>query len=1204
MDKGAIKTFAIEARKILMKSAATQAGFYGVTKDGCADPIQKGAGFEVYRTIAGTENRIYGNDINRRRKLKEAVESQGFDQVIEETAYTWFNRLIAIRFMEVNGYLPTRTRVLSSETGSNTPDLVAQYLDVDLGMSDEEIEKVAGSIKDNRYDDAFALLFVKQCNALNELLPKLFEKTDDYMELLLKLSYTSDGVVRMLVDSIPESNFNVEEEGQVEIIGWMYQYYNTEPKSAAFAKKGKVTKEEIPAVTQLFTPDWIVRYMVENSLGRLWIEGHSDDELKENWRYYLEETKQEQILEEQLEKIRSEHTALNPEEIKIIDPCMGSGHILVYAFDLLVQIYESQGYSTRDIPQLILENNLFGLDIDNRAAQLAYFAVMMKACQYNRRFLRKKIQPFIMVIPESNNIKTYQFKYFGNRIENREKILRQVKELIEATKDAKEFGSLIDVADLDWNQMMDFANDLQVDGQLTLDVIGIEETQSRLQDLINLGIVLAKKYEVVCTNPPYMNKKAMNETLNSFLVDRYPDVRNDLFAVFISKAEQLCARNGYISMIVQNALMFLTGFEKLRDDLLEKEIVNLLHLGPRAFDEIGGEVVQSCTFSIRNTVCANGYKGEYHRLIKGIGEKAKEQDFISKKYTYSIDQWQFKRIPGHPFAYWISPIVIDSFENCALGDLADPRQGLSTSDNERFLRLWFENDVNNIAFGCESHEQSAELCKKWYPYNKGGSFRKWYGNVDYTINWQYDGKELREWADWLNKHRTPMGRLVSKEYYFKKGMSWSALTTGNISFRYTPKGFLFDSKGPMCFPFEDEKFEYIFAFLNSKVAMMFLELLAPTLDFNQGPIRKLPFKFDANFYDEIKELVHRNIAISKMDWDDNETSWDFSRHPLVNVQRVEKEESLLLERIYYEWVSTCNERLAELRKNEEAINRIFIDIYGLNNTLAPEIDDCEIVLHRPNENDDVKRLISYAVGCMFGRYSLDKEGLEYAGGQWNKALYGRFVPDEDNCIPITDEAYFGDDIVGLFCEFIKIVYGKETLEQNLDFIAKALGNKGKTTLEVIRNYFLNDFFKDHCAAYSVAGSGKRPIYWLFDSGKQNGFKCLIYMHRYDKDTVGRVRSDYLRKAQDAIEAALKNAEYTIANSTSAVDKAAATKKREKYIKQLNETRAYFQALSHVALQRIEIDLDDGVKTNYAKFQGIEIVDENGKKQKIDLLAKI
>lgn len=1206
MEKTAIKNFAIEARKILMRSAEVQAGLYGVTKDGCSNPIQKGAGFEVYQTVAGTENRIYGEDISKRRDLVDAVNEIGFAQVMEKAAYTWFNRLIAIRFMEVNDYLPTRTRVLSSATGSKTPDIVTEYREVNLNLTDEDLEKVQMCIKENKYDDAFEYLFVKQCKELKRVLPKLFKKTDDYMELLLKLSYINDGVVRMLVDTIPECNFNVQDEGQVEIIGWMYQYYNTEPKSAAFGKKGKITKEEIPAVTQLFTPDWIVRYMVENSLGRLWIEGHPDtwELLKDNWKYYLEEAQQEPEVQLHLAEIRKEYAQLNPEDLTFMDCCMGSGHILVYAFDVLIQIYESMGYSRRMAVQEILKHNLYGLDIDDRAAQLSYFAVMMKALEYDKRFFNRdeQPQPQVYAIQESNTVKREQLKYFGSGLSEAEKAtaLEQMNGLLDTFTDGKEYGSILTVESYDWELLNRFAGNMETLGQMNFETYGISETQKKILNLIEIGKVMAQKYWVISTNPPYMGLKKMTGPLVEKITSEYSIAKSDLATVFMVKGILMTKATGVFASITQHAWLFQTTYEKLRSELSQYSFSSMIHLGSSAFEEISGEVVQTTAFSI-NKWKIKGYRTTISRLVDS---KNKEQDYFSIPLK-SIDLSRFADTPGGILAYWLSDKVVKALTNNTISSYVHNFQGIIPGKPE-YLRLWQEVMFNRVE---KNYSEPAALKKidAFFPYAKGGSFRRWYGNNNYVIHWKNDGRDFVR------------SRTENREFFFKAGITWSDISTGLFSARQFESGQLFDAAGPVIILFDDSLTLYIMAFMNTNVFQSLIAIICQGLHYGNGAVISRPIIIQCK--NKVESKVKENIKLARNDWDSFEISWDFMKHPLIRcneeIKDVTSTLNLLnknytsisdshcsLEQSFLLWQNECQERFEQLKSNEEELNQVFIDIYGLQDELTPDVEDKDITVRKADLKRDIRSLISYAVGCMFGRYSLDVEGLAYAGGEWDSSKYKTFIPDDDNCIPITDEEYFEDDIVGRFCEFLKVVFGEESLEENLNYVAQALGNKGNTSREIIRNYFLNDFFKDHCSTYSVTGSGKRPIYWLFDAGKQNGFKCLIYMHRYDKDTVNRVRSEYLKKMQDAIEGALKNAEYAVDNSSSAVDRAAATRKRDKYIKQLNEIRAYYPALSHMALQRIEIDLDDGVKTNYAKFQGIETVDENGKKQKVDLLAKI
>ena len=1238
MNKNAIKKFAIDARNKLIASVTDKAGMLGITPNNCSEAITKGADFEVYKTAAGTEG-----------KLVDQIHARGFEAVVEEVAYTWFNRICAIRFMEVNDYMyPVRVRVLSSEKeGKNEPDVVTMAPDIDWDFTDKEREEIIDAKMNNRLDDLFRMLFIKQCNLLHEVLPGLFEETEDYTEMLLNISFTNeDDVIRMLVDGIDEKDFNitsVDEDGkvagQVEIIGWLYQYYNTEPKNKAFAKKTKITKEEVPAVTQLFTPDWIVRYMVENSLGRMWVEGHPDEELKSKWKYYLDEAEQEEFVQHELDKIKAEYATLKPEDIKLIDPCMGSGHILVYAFDVFMQIYENAGWSQRDAAQSIIQNNIYGLDIDDRAAQLSYFAVLMKARQYDRRILTRGIEPNVYAVQESNGINRGQLKYFGTGLTDTEKnvAVSQMEGLLNTLNDAKEYGSLLNVEDYDWELLEKFVENTDTESQISFDTYGLDETAEQLKRLIRIGKVMAQKYEIVATNPPYAGTSNLSAKMNNFVKKNYPDSKADLFAVFIERCGEILKKNGYQAMITQHSWMFLTSYEKLRMKLQQKTIINMAHLGARAFEEIAGEVVQTASFVLSKRKI-NNYIASCSRLVEASSQSKKEELYLQKKEIYYSRQENYEKIQGAPIAYWVSENIINAFDaDKLLKDVVTASVGIQTGDNEKFIHLWWEIKKENINYGAMSIEDSYQD-KKWFPYNKGGEYRKWYGNDATVIDWKNDGEDIIRNSQITGHHY----QQYAEELKFKPLVTWSRISTGAPAFRIKKYGYLSDMAGFSMFSsIIDLKF--IVAFCNSVVAKKFLEFLAPTLNYMIGPVTSMPIKsFDKNKEGILNE-VNSAIKISKEDWDSFETSWDFKRHPLISV--ISQNRTLFdditevdLAECYTCWENECNERFNQLKANEEELNRIFIDIYGLQDELTPEVEDKDVTVRKADLQRDIKSLVSYAVGCMFGRYSLDEEGLVLAGQPFEAHFFeasapvcgtgfagasgasvptGEFYyktdddvkkctynPDKDNIIPICDEEYFSDDIVSRFCEWVKIVYGEKSLKTNLDFIAKALGNKGNTSREVIRNYFLNDFFKDHCNTYSVTGSGKRPIYWLFDSGKQNGFKALIYMHRYDADTVGRVRTDYLHRAQKYVETAMQSAQYTIDNATSSSEKSKATKAATKYTKQLAEMRIYDEAIAHVANQRIEIDLDDGVKVNYAKFQGVEVAQEGKKTLKVDLLAKI
>lgn len=1181
MNKTAIKNFAIWARNKLIADVSYDARLIGITEDGIAKPLPQSFGGTQFFDIGTAEPySISGEAVRQRDKLIEVIQQKekdtdyktAYQYVIEEVAYTWFNRLIAIRFMEVNDYLPSHIRVLSSESGKLEPDLVTTPFDAELPFTAEEEVQIFQLKQDNKLDEVFRILFLKQCNALNEILPALFEKTKNYTELLLSLSVIDqDGVVYHLIHDIPEDDFNIERGGQVEIIGWLYQYYNTEPKAAAFAKNGKITKEEIPAVTQLFTPDWIVRYMVENSLGRLWVEGHPDCGLKENWKYYLEEAQQEPEVQVKLAEIRKEYAALNPEDIKLIDPCMGSGHILVYAFDVLMQIYESAGYSQRDAAKSILEHNIYGLDIDDRAYQLAYFAVMMKARQYNRRILNGENTCHVYAIQESNSINRAHLKYFGAGMDDIEKnaAKMQLEGLLDTLTDAKEYGSILNVESYNWDLLRRFVAAEDTDGQISMDSVGVEDTAEQLNQLIDIGETMARKYWVTCTNPPYAGTSNLSANVNNFVKKNYPDSKADLFAVFIERCRQMTVNNGFQAMITQQAWMFLTSFDALRIKLLSNvTISSMAHLGTKAFDEIGGEVVQTTSFVLQNCQL-DGYIGIYCRLIDGNSQTEKEKIFLSETEQFVQKQNKFFEIPSTPIAYWVSNSIYDAFESgIPLKNFADLRQGMSTANNDLFLRLWFEVSEDNISYHSETTQQAIESKKKWFPHTKGGGARKWYGNNDYIVNWYNDGEEIRNY---------PGSAPRSTQYYFREGLSWSTLSSDFISFRYEPKGFTMNTKGSICYLKKADLQNYICGLLNSKPTMRFLELLAPTLDYSQGPVGKVPVLLEAENKEKVELATLENIRLSKEDWDSFETSWDFKKHPLLrNVSTISE--------AFTQWQAECDDRFNKLKANEEELNRIFIDIYGLQDELTPEVEEKDVTVRKADLQRDIKSLLSYAVGCMFGRYSLDVEGLAYAGGEWDSSKYQSYIPDADNVIPITDEEYLDDDIVSRLCAWLKVVYGADTLEANLDYIAKALGNKGSTSREIIRNYFLNDFFKDHCQTYSVTGSGKRPIYWLFDSGKQNGFKALVYLHRYTPDTIGNLRIDYLHKMQRVYESEINRMQDMMDHSGNAREVAAASKRKDKLAKQLKECREYDEKISHLALSRIELDLDDGVKVNYRKLQ--------------------
>lgn len=1177
MNKTAIKNFAVWARRKLISDITYKAGMLGITDSGIAEPLPISTKDLQFFDI-GTKDyaEVSGNEISQRKALVDAIKrkektsktyKEAFEYIVEEVAYTWFNRLIAIRFMEVNDYLPSGIRVLSSENPAKSePDFVTTPFDTDLDFTSVEQDKVMQLKDENKLDELFRMLFIKQCNNLHEILPELFEKIDDYTELLLTISFTDkDGVVNHLVHDIEEKDFNAAEEGQVEIIGWLYQYYNTEPKDTVFAnlkKNIKISKDNIPAATQLFTPDWIVRYMVENSVGRLWIEGHSNDSLKSEWKYYLEEAEQESEVKKQLEEIRNEYKNITPEEIKVIDPCMGSGHILVYAFDVFMQIYESYGYTQRDAARSILKNNLYGIDIDYRAYQLAYFAVMMKGRQYDRRFFTRNLVPNLaystpVYYSSKANLLGDKFASYLDNCAFAEKAgLGSLRN--ETYYTAENIDNILKSCDAFQYDIFD-----------RNDIILMCQAAANGLKLID---ILSQHYDVVVTNPPYMSSSGMSLALSKYLKDYYPDSKSDLFAAFIERCGQLTKKNGYYAMITQHSWMFLSSFEKLRAKLLNTvNIVTMAHLGARAFEEIGGEVVQTTSFVIRKNYIAN-YKGKYCRLIEPVTQQGKEEMFLTGTNRYIAKQESFSKIPGTPIAYWASSKMLQAFSNGKKFG-GDTKKGVLTGKNDVFLRLWYEVALEKIGYNLSSHDEMLASKKKWFPVTSGGLKRKWYGNFDTIVNLENDGFEI--------KRTVTNYRLRDPQYYMREAVTWTEVSSGIFSCRYVPKGILFGNGGPVSF-FNNDNLHYHLGLLNSNTVMSIMSYLAPTVNYGPEQIEKIPLLIEEK--DIVDSFVKENISISKKDWDSFETSWDFRKHPLISGQclvdsKEKTNHSSLITDHYNHWKQECNDRFNQLKANEEELNRIFIDIYGLQDELTPEVEDKDVTVRKADLQREIKSLISYAVGCMFGRYSLDEYGLAYAGGEWDDNKYKTFIPDKDNCIPITDEEYLEEDIVGKFVEFISTVYGEETREENLDFIANALGNKGNTSREVIRNYFLNDFMKDHIKTYQ-----KRPIYWLYDSGKQNGFKALIYMHRYNADTTGNMRVEYLHRMQTVYEKELARMQEIVDNSSDNREISAANKRKEKLQKQLKETKEYDAKVAHLALSRIDIDLDDGVKVNYEKVQ--------------------
>lgn len=1192
MDKTAIKNFSIWARNKLIADITYKAGLLGVTEEGIKDALpQSTQDAEFYDIGTKEPYAIHGEEIKQRKELVAAIKRKAtqldykdaYRNVVEEVAYTWFNRLIAIRFMEVNDYMPAHIRVLSSDSKNKLePDLVTTPFDAEIEFTQAETEKIIQMKNDNQVDALFRFLFIKQCNALNAYLPKLFEKTSDYTELLLNVSVTDqDGIVYHLTHDIKEADFNISDlgedgkpTGQVEIIGWMYQYYNTEPKDEIFAllkSNVKITKERIPAATQLFTPDWIVRYMVENSVGRLWLEGHEDNNLKNEWKYYLDEAEQEADVAEQLRTIREEYKNIKPEEIKVIDPCMGSGHILVYAFDVLMQIYESYGYSRRDAAVSIVQNNIYGLDIDDRAFQLAYFAIMMKARSYNRRFLTLEIEPNLSAIQESNGLQ-YD-KDMGDFLLSEEH-RDTLKYLLNTFVDAKEYGSILNVEKRDYDGFLEAWN-LTAEATLgnVVMMLWYNECNQIVPILAKQAKILSQKFECVITNPPYMGASNGSLKLNEYLKVNYPNTKSDLFAAFIEKGSSLAKDTGLISLITQHSWMFLASYERLRETILRKTTVNMAHLGARAFEEIAGEVVQTTSFVLCNRY-VNNYAGTFLRLVDYGGQQLKENAFLDKQQVYISTVNRFDGIPGKPFAYWVSDEFVNIFNNPLFYEYSISDGQNKTGNNARFVRDFWEVAKDDIGIN-----------KKWLFYAKGGGYRKWYGNLQDVVDWSEPTRQFYR--------EDRICRIIPEYLWYKKGITWGLITTTIPSFRILPEAATFDVGGSSIFLKDEKYFNYYLGLFNSKVYLAVAKVLNPTINVQVKDIRNMPIIYKD--VEKVNALVENIVELTKADWDMSETSWGFKKHPFIAISQ---EKGLFeVSKCFDEFSKECEDRFVRVRELEEEINRIFISNYGLEKEIVPDVDDKEISVRLADKKLDVSLFISYVIGCLFGRYSIDKEGIVYAGGQWKPEEYKEIIPDEDNIMIITDEEYIEDDVTSRFVEFIAKVFGHENLESNLDFIAEALETKGNSNREKIRNYFLTRFVVEHNSNYSVT-SGKRPIYWLFDSGKQNGFKALVYLHRYNADTIGNLRVDYLHRMERIYESEINRMQDTIDNSSNAREVTAATKRKEKLQRQLKECQEYDEKIGHLALSRIEIDLDDGVKINYEKVQTAS----DGKKYQV--LAKI
>lgn len=1171
MDKNAIKKYAVWARKELISRVAQKAQQYGITE---TEMVDAGAD-SVNGKVLSTE------EMQQRRALIAQINEKGYQQVMEEVAYTWFNRFSALRFMEVNGYLPSHVRVFTDENNAFKPQILAEALHLELDKLDKN--KVYALKETEQTEELYKYLLIVQCNALNSILPGMFQTIADYTELLLPDNLLREGsIIEQMISQIPEDNW----QDAVQIIGWLYQYYNSEKKDEVFAalkKNVKITKENIPAATQLFTPDWIVRYMVENSLGRLWAEGHPDakaqllptpeeqaaytagnrDPEDTKWHYYLEEAQQEPQVQAQLSEISKQYADLTPEQIKVIDPCCGSGHILAYLFDVLMQIYENYGYTPRDAVASILQNNLYGLDIDDRAAQLAYFAVMMKARRYDRRFFSHTTQPHVYAIEESNRIEKPDVEYFCN---GKPELKDAMHTILTQLYDAKEYGSILTIPPQDWDALYARFDEVADESSFHR-----ESIRKKLLPLVRVAQTLAQKYDVVVTNPPYMGASNMNPKLNEFIKQNFTDYKSDFFSAFIVKCSSMAKPEGYCGLFTPYVWMFIQSYEKLRQYLYQQATLEtLIQFEYSAFEEA---TVPVCTFTFSNRYVNK--KGCYLRLVDFRGgmevQRQKTLEAMTNHdcgFYYEQSTDNFAKIPGSPVAYWVSNNFLKAFDNEKIGKYTISDGQTKTGNNDKYLRLLWEVPVSEIGKG-----------KHWVLHAKGGAFRRWYGNIDTLIDWSDSARE---------HYRTDHVARIAPEYiWFRKGICWTLISSNKLhGFRLLDDNSTFNLAAPSVFFNNDRMMFYILGYLNSKFSQEIIALLNPTLNTNISDITAQPLYYGKlpEQEDMVINLVSQNIALSKADWDSFETSWDFTRHPFIKAitkypNRMDIGNIYLAE-CYDIWAGECEERFEKLKANEEELNRIFIDIYGLQDELTPEVEDKDVTVRKADLGRDVRSFISYAVGCMFGRYSPTYDGLAYAGGTWDDGKYNIYKPDADGIIPICDDEYFEDDMMGRFVEFVRVVYGDSSLEDNLLFIAKALGGKGQPK-EVIRNYFLNDFYADHCKIYQ-----KRPIYWLFDSGKKNGFKCLIYLHRYQPDTIARIRTDYVHEQQARYRTAIEGLEKQVAAATSTSERVKLTKQLNKMQAQDAELHQYEEKVHALADQMIKIDLDDGVKHNYEIFKDV------------------
>lgn len=1200
MDKKSLQTYATWSKQYLEQQIELSLKSLGIHSDtDIRDAKRVGDVTVIDGDSTSYPSELYG----KRDQIIKLVKESGFNNIIEEFAYTWFNRFVALRFMEVHGFLSHGFRILSNPAGGIEPEIlknlnfVKSELNLDLAICEDY--KQQGKI-----EELFKYVLVKQCNYLADKLPMLFSTDMGYLEYLLPQNLLKgDTVITKLVE-IPEEVFLDD----IEVIGWMYQFYISSKKDAVYASDETITKDTLPAVTQLFTPDWIVRYMAENSVGRIWLESYPDSALRAEMRYYVKDAEQTEEVQNRLEKLR--YRTVNPEELRIIEPCCGSGHILVYVFELLFKMYEEKGYMKRDIPTLILKNNLVGLDVDKRASQLASFSLIMKARSMNNRFFDKEYyeKPHVYEIKDSQILikQDYRMQIHDlNLLSPEEKQL--IYYLVDTFENGKTIGSLLFVKPIDFSLLDNAIEKISTKAVSNLfNIDFLERGVKRLRELSQLAKVLSSKYDVMITNPPYRPISTMEASVAKYAADYYPNSRVDMFAMFMETG--YVKKNGLLALINMQSWMFISSYDDLRASiLLNKTILSMAHLGKRAFDNIPGEKVQTTAFVLRNSE-PQRYKGTYIRLVDGLNESEKNEMLLSGTNRFIATEESFFSIEGAPIAYWVTENVLKAYsKGTPLGEIAAPRKGNSTSNNDRFLRLWHEVESTKMNLNATSIDREESKIKRWYPYNKGGGYWKWYGFNDNLVDWYDDAAAMRN---------IKTAVIANYQYFMKPGLTWSTVSTSRFSIRWFDNGYIFDNGGCCIFELGNKRC-YLAGLLNSSVFKHIFGQLNPTLNFQSGEVAKFPVIYEPS--ERIDSLVQECVAMTKEDYDSFETSWNFKEHPFIkwshelkdvaainsSLQRYygyRPESQSSLELCFLLWQGECNERFKRVKKNEEELNQIFIEIYGLQDELTKEVADENITLHKPDLKQDVKSFISYLVGVVMGRYSLDATGLAYAGGSFDASKYIAYQPDDDGIVPIYAGVGMQNGLTARIVDLIKIIFGEEAFRRNIDFIAEALGkNSSESSIETLNRYLYDEkkgFYSEHKKRYK-----NKPIYWLFSSGDYHGFECLLYMHRYNKDSLARVNAKYYLPESTRQKIELSDIEEHI-KVAEGKEKIQLEKTRAKLFDRYNETIEYGQVLDHMANKYIDIDLDDGVKVNYAKFQGVELVSDSGVKIKKDLLVPL